>query len=106
MPYCSQSPSDPSRLWLADGRECNIIYHQRNTHVFMQLVNMGVVKQESQTLRPSFFWVVNVAYVCGWLQTLRDSLFVQSLTAKSRNLEEGADIRYRNVGNRLQANDA
>lgn len=91
MPYCSLSPSDPSRLWLADGREC-IIYHQRTIHVFMPLVNMGVVKQESQTLRPSFFWVVNTAYFAGWLQTLRDSVFVQSSTAKSRNLEEGPGI--------------
>ena len=88
-PYCSLSPSDPASLWLANSAECNIIYHQRTTHVFTPLVNMGVVKQENQTLRPSFFWVVNTAYVRGWLQTLRDSLFVQSSTAKSRNLEEG-----------------
>jgi len=41
--------------------------------------------------RPSVFWVVNTAYVCGWLQTFRDSLFVPSSTAKSKTLEEGAD---------------
>jgi hypothetical protein len=71
----------------------------------MPLVNVGVVKQENQTMRPSFFWVVNTAYVGGWLQTFRNSLFVPPSTAKFTTLEEGADNLYRNVGNR-QANAA
>jgi hypothetical protein len=55
-------------------------------------------------MRPSFFWVVNTAYVGGWLQAFWNSLFVPSSTAKSRTLEEGADNLTRNVGNRIKAN--
>jgi hypothetical protein len=86
--------------------EGNIIYHQSTTHVFLPLVNMGVVKQENQTMRPSFFWVVNSAYVGDWFQSFRNSLYFPSSTNKTRTLEEGADNLSRNVGNRLQANAA
>jgi hypothetical protein len=68
----------------------------------MPLVNMDVVKQENQSLRPSVFWVVNTAYVGGWLQAFRSSLFVPSSRARSKTLEEGADNLSRNVGNKLQ----
>jgi hypothetical protein len=87
--------------------DCNIVYHHGTTHVFMPQVNMGVVKQENQTMRFSFFWVVNTAYVGGWLQTFRDNLFVPSSTAKSTTLEEERPENiFRNVGNKLQANAA